>query len=194
MSNSKITRERIAAIEPRIRPYVRHTPVMRVDMADFGRPPFAVDLKLECLQHSGSFKARGAFTNLLERPVPAAGVVAASGGNHGAAVAAAAQALGVPAEIFVPTITAEAKRARIRAHGATLVVGGAAYDEAREASEARAAEFGGLPGRPYDPCYHRACDTADNIDPVVVQQMSDALLHAIRAVAAAPDGRMPDAP
>ncbi|TPK22942.1 threonine/serine dehydratase, partial [Mesorhizobium sp. B2-5-9] len=63
-----VTRERIAAMEPRIRPHIRHTPVLRVDMADFDRGPLAIDLKLECLQHSGSFKARGAFTNLLERP------------------------------------------------------------------------------------------------------------------------------
>ncbi|TIV69719.1 MAG: threonine/serine dehydratase, partial [Mesorhizobium sp.] len=63
LEKKTITRERIAAVEPRIRPYIRHTPVMRVDMADFGRPAFPVDLKLECLQHSGSFKARGAFTN-----------------------------------------------------------------------------------------------------------------------------------
>jgi len=144
MPNSKITRERIAAIEPRIRPYVRHTPVMRVDMADFGRPPFAVDLKLECLQHSGSFKARGAFTNLLERPVPKAGVVAASGGNHGAAVAYAAMRLGHKATIFVPEVSPQAKLDRIRSYGADLVVGGARYAEALAASERFAQETGAL--------------------------------------------------
>jgi threonine dehydratase len=139
-----ITRERIAAMEPRIRPYVRHTPVLRVDMADFDRPPLAIDLKLECLQHSGSFKARGAFTNLLERPVPEAGVVAASGGNHGAAVAYAAMRLGHKATIFVPEVSPPAKLERIRSYGAELVVGGARYAEALAASERFAEETGAL--------------------------------------------------
>ncbi|MES0030788.1 threonine/serine dehydratase [Mesorhizobium sp. M0040] len=139
-----ITRERIAAIEPRIRPFVRHTPVQRVDMADFGRPPLPVDLKLECLQHSGSFKARGAFTNLLERPVPAAGVVAASGGNHGAAVAYAAMRLGHKATIFVPEVSPQAKLDRIRGYGAELIVGGARYAEALAASESFAEKSGAL--------------------------------------------------
>lgn len=143
-NGNTITRERIAAMEPRIRPYVRHTPVLRVDMADFDRPPLAVDLKLECLQHSGSFKARGAFTNLLERPVPAAGVVAASGGNHGAAVAYAAMRLGHKATIFVPEVSPPAKLQRIRGYGAELIVGGARYAEALAASEAFAAKTGAL--------------------------------------------------
>lgn len=143
-NGNSITRERIAAMEPRIRPYVRHTPVLRVDMADFDRPPLAVDLKLECLQHSGSFKARGAFTNLLERPVPAAGVVAASGGNHGAAVAYAAMRLGHKATIFVPEVSPPAKLQRIRGYGAELIVGGARYAEALAASEAFAEKTGAL--------------------------------------------------
>ncbi|MER9173258.1 threonine/serine dehydratase [Mesorhizobium sp. M0955] len=139
-----ITRERIAAMEPRIRPFVRHTPVLRVDMADFGRPALPVDLKLECLQHSGSFKARGAFTNLLERPVPAAGVVAASGGNHGAAVAYAAMRLGHKATIFVPEVSPQAKLDRIRGYGAELIVVGARYAEALAASESFAEKSGAL--------------------------------------------------
>ncbi|MCA0047272.1 threonine/serine dehydratase [Mesorhizobium sp. B283B1A] len=139
-----VTRERIAAMEPRIRPYIRRTPVLRVDMADFDRPPLAVDLKLECLQHSGSFKARGAFTNLLERQVPEAGVVAASGGNHGAAVAYAAMRLGHKATIFVPEVSPQAKLERIRSYGAELVVGGARYAEALAASERFAEETGAL--------------------------------------------------
>ncbi|MBZ9678332.1 threonine/serine dehydratase [Mesorhizobium sp. ES1-1] len=139
-----VTRERIAAVEPRIRPYIRHTPVLRVDMADFDRAPLAVDLKLECLQHSGSFKARGAFTNLLERPVPEAGVVAASGGNHGAAVAYAAMRLGHKASIFVPEVSPPAKLERIRSYGADLVVGGARYAEALAASERFAEATGAL--------------------------------------------------
>jgi threonine dehydratase len=144
LNGNSITRERIAAMEPRIRPFVRHTPVLRVDMADFGRPPLSVDLKLECLQHSGSFKARGAFTNLLERPVPKAGVVAASGGNHGAAVAYAAMRLGHKATIFVPEVSPPAKLERIRGYGAELVVGGARYAEALAASEDFAERSGAL--------------------------------------------------
>ncbi|RWO00793.1 threonine/serine dehydratase [Mesorhizobium sp.] len=144
LNGNSITRERIAAMEPRIRPFVRHTPVLRVDMADFGRPPLSVDLKLECLQHSGSFKARGAFTNLLERPVPEAGVVAASGGNHGAAVAYAAMRLGHKATIFVPEVSPPAKLERIRGYGAELVVGGARYAEALAASEDFAERSGAL--------------------------------------------------
>jgi threonine dehydratase len=144
MSHSNVTRERIAAMEPRIRPYIRRTPVLRVDMADFDRPPLAVDLKLECLQHSGSFKARGAFTNLLERPVPEAGVVAASGGNHGAAVAYAAMRLGHKATIFVPEVSPPAKLQRIRGYGAELIVGGARYAEALAASEGFAEKTGAL--------------------------------------------------
>lgn len=144
LNGNSITRERIAAMEPRIRPFVRHTPVLRVDMADFGRPPLAVDLKLECLQHSGSFKARGAFTNLLERLVPKAGVVAASGGNHGAAVAYAAMRLGHKATIFVPEVSPPAKLERIRGYGAELVVGGARYAEALAASEDFAESSGAL--------------------------------------------------
>jgi threonine dehydratase len=143
-NGNTVTRERIAAMEPRIRRYIRHTPVLRVDMADFDRPPLAVDLKLECLQHSGSFKARGAFTNLLERPVPAAGVVAASGGNHGAAVAYAAMRLGHKATIFVPEVSPPAKLQRIRGYGAELIVGGARYAEALAASEAFAEKTGAL--------------------------------------------------
>ncbi|MBZ9897105.1 threonine/serine dehydratase [Mesorhizobium sp. BR1-1-6] len=143
-NGNTITRERIAMMEPRIRRYVRHTPVLRVDMADFDRPPLAVDLKLECLQHSGSFKARGAFTNLLERQVPGAGVVAASGGNHGAAVAYAAMRLGHRATIFVPEVSPPAKLERIRSYGAELVVGGARYAEALAASERFAEQTGAL--------------------------------------------------
>ncbi len=121
---------------------IRRTPLLRL-------PPWGV-LKLEMLQLSGSFKPRGAFNRMRAAGVGPAGVIAASGGNHGAAVAAAAQSLGVPAEIFVPEIAAEAKRERIRAYGARLVVGGASYDEARQASELRAAETGALMVHAYD--------------------------------------------
>ena len=143
-AQNPITRERIAETERVIRPYVRHTPVVRVDMADFGLTARPVDLKLELLQHSGSFKARGAFTNLLTRAVPPSGVVAASGGNHGAAVAYAAMKLGVPATIFVPSVTSPAKADRIRSYGADLVIAGDRYADALAASERFVAERGGL--------------------------------------------------
>jgi threonine dehydratase len=149
-SASAITRERIAQIERVIRPHLRHTPTLRVDLADFGLPAQPVELKLEFLQHSGSFKARGAFANLLTRDVPKAGVVAASGGNHGAAVAYAALRLGVKATIFVPGITSPAKIERIRGYGAQLVTVGERYAEALAASEAFTAERGGLAIHAFD--------------------------------------------
>src|SRR5215510_8624760 len=99
----------IAATYDLIRPYVRRTPVIEVDAADFGLPTASLACKLELLQHAGSFKARGAFANLLLRPVGPAGVVAASGGNHGVAVAFAARALARPATIFVPSVAAVTK-------------------------------------------------------------------------------------
>ena len=118
--------------------------------ADFGLPAFPLTLKLELFQHAGSFKTRGAFANLLTRAIPAAGVVAASGGNHGAAVAYAAMRLGVPAHIFVPTVSSPAKIARIRAYGAELVVGGDRYADALVASQAFAARSGALPVHAFD--------------------------------------------
>ncbi len=126
-----------------IRPHVRRTPAIELAAGAFGiGAPLA--LKLESLQVSGSFKGRGAFHKLLASKVPAAGIVAASGGNHGAAAAYAARALGHRAEIFVPTIAAPAKVARLRSYGAVVHQIGAVYAEARAASEARAAETGAL--------------------------------------------------
>ena len=133
-----------------IRPHVRRTPVLETSGADLGLPPFPLALKLELFQHSGSFKTRGAFTNLITRSIPAAGVVAASGGNHGTAVAYAAMSLGVPAKIFVPTVSAPAKIARIRSYGAELVVGGELYADALAASEAWVALSGALPVHAFD--------------------------------------------
>jgi threonine dehydratase len=109
-----------------------------------------LSLKLEFIQHAGSFKTRGAFANLLMRDVPAAGVVAASGGNHGAAVAYAAMKLGVAAKIFVPSIASPAKIQRIRDYGAELVVGGERYADALSASEAWAARSGARPVHAFD--------------------------------------------
>ena len=145
-----ITRERIAATERAIRPHVRHTPLVAADAADFGLAPGPLLFKLELLQHSGSFKARGAFANLLLRDVPPVGVVAASGGNHGAAVAYAASQLGMPATIFVPSITSPAKAERIRGYGATLVVAGERYADALAASEAHVADSGAMPVHAFD--------------------------------------------
>ena len=107
-------------------------------------------LKLEQLQHAGSFKARGAFANLMLRQVPAAGVVAASGGNHGVAVAYAAKQLGIPARIFVPTVASPAKIDRIRRYGAELVVTGDRYADALAASETWAHSSGALPVHAFD--------------------------------------------
>ncbi len=130
-----IDRERISATENLIRPHIRRTPVIHLAGTDLGVRAGRVTLKLELLQHSGSFKARGAFANLLLRPVSAGGVVAASGGNHGAAVAYAAQVLGHAATIFIPSIASPAKVERIRGYGATLMIGGKDYDDALRASE-----------------------------------------------------------
>jgi threonine dehydratase len=130
-----IDRPAIEAALRAIRPHVRLTPVVEVTGADFGLAPFPLVLKLEQLQHGGAFKTRGAFANLLMREVPPAGVAAASGGNHGVAVAYAAMRLGVRAKIFVPTVSSPAKIQRIRRYGADLVVGGERYADALAASE-----------------------------------------------------------
>jgi threonine dehydratase len=139
-----IDRDRIVGTYETIRPYIRRTPVIEVDGSDFGLDGVTLIFKLELLQHSGSFKARGAFTNLLTRAVPAAGVVAASGGNHGTAVAFAAMKLKKPARIFVPEVASPAKLERIREYGADLVVTGERYADALAASEIWAAQSGAL--------------------------------------------------
>jgi threonine dehydratase len=147
---ASIDRTAIAATERLIRPYIRHTPVIAIEPSDFGLDVALLAFKLEFLQHTGSFKPRGAFTNLLTRKAPAAGVVAASGGNHGAAVAFAAMRLGIKAAIFVPKVTSPAKLDRIRSYGAELVVTGEVYAEALAASEVRIAETGALAIHAYD--------------------------------------------
>ena len=147
------SRSDIAAAAARIAGQVRRTPVLRMAGADLGLG-LPLILKLELLQATGSFKPRGAFNTMLAAKeagaMPAAGVVTASGGNHGAAVAYAARALGVRAEVFCPVATPEAKTARIEGCGAVLHRVGAMYDEARIASEARAAETGALIVHAYD--------------------------------------------
>lgn len=128
---------------------VRRTPVV-----DLGRGAFGLDVelvtKLECLQHTGSFKPRGAFNNVLGTGPTEAGLVAASGGNHGAAVAYVGRQLGLPVEVYVPEVAPDIKRTRIAGYGATVVVGGALYDDAQAAANRRATESGALLVHPYD--------------------------------------------
>src|SRR5262245_26376595 len=145
-----INRDRIAATYQTIRPHIRETPVIEADGADFDLGPSRIIFKLESLQHSGSFKARGALANLLTNSLPQAGVVAASGGNHGVAVAYAAMKLGVKARIFVPVVSSPAKVERIRRYGAELVISGERYADALAASESRASRSGALPVHAFD--------------------------------------------
>ncbi|MBZ6075626.1 threonine/serine dehydratase [Microvirga sp. WGZ8] len=142
-----ITRDDIAQAHARIAPHIRRTPVWTLPQAFGHEGP--VSLKLEFLQHAGSFKTRGAFNTLLSMPIPAAGAAAASGGNHGAAVAYAARQLGLRARIFVPEISSPAKIAVIRSHGAEVVIGGARYADAQAACDAYVAETGALRVHPF---------------------------------------------
>jgi len=150
MSTTQVNPERIAATYPLIRPHIRRTPILEASGADFGLDSINLVFKLELLQHSGSFKARGAFTNLLTREVPAVGVVAASGGNHGVAVACAARKLGKRARIFLPVVASPEKRARIRRYGADLVVTGELYADTLAASQAWAAQTSAMQIHAYD--------------------------------------------
>lgn len=147
------TPDDVAAAHIRIADRVRRTPTLICAPEDFpgtAAVETPVTLKLEQMQHTGSFKARGAFNALLAGPVPEAGVIAASGGNHGAAVAFAARALGIRAEIFVPEISHPAKQARLKGYGATVHVVGRDFAEALEACEARRAETGARLLHAYD--------------------------------------------
>lgn len=140
----------IRAAAARIAPHVRRTPILEVDGADFGLAGVKLVFKLEYLQHAGSFKTRGAFNSLLSSEPPAAGIAAASGGNHGAAVAYAAMKLGVPATIFVPVVASPAKIGQIRSYGARLEVGGERYADALAASERFVEDSGAEPIHAYD--------------------------------------------
>jgi threonine dehydratase len=144
-----ITRSDIKTAAARLAAHIRHTPVTEIDARSLSLD-FPVKLKLELLQHTGSFKPRGAFNRLLSATIPESGVIAASGGNHGAAVAYAARALGVTAEIFVPAGTPATKVNRIASYGAHVVQGGEAYADALAASRARQAETGALEVHAYD--------------------------------------------
>jgi threonine dehydratase len=149
VSHVVIARSEVREAAARIAPFVRRTPVVVLGGNQLGLPQDVV-LKLEGLQHSGSFKVRGAFNTLLSADVPATGVIAASGGNHGAAVAYAAQRLGLSAEVFVPAAAPEAKLARIRRYGARVTAVGADYAEAHRASLEREAATGALRVHAYD--------------------------------------------
>ena len=150
MPDTTIDRDAIAATETVIRPHIRRTPVVEASGADFGLDPVPLVFKLELLQHAGAFKTRGAFANLKMRSVPAAGVAAASGGNHGVAVAYAAMTLGYPAKIFLPTISSPAKVQRIRDYGADLVLTGDRYADALAACETWIGETGALSVHAFD--------------------------------------------
>src|ERR1700733_8164469 len=150
MTATLISAGEIRAAHAAIAPHIRRTPIIEVDGSDFGIAAARLVLKLESMQHAGSFKARGAFTNLLTREIPHAGVVAASGGNHGAAVAFAAMKLKVPAKIFVPSIASPAKIQQITEYGAQLVISGERYADALAASEAWVAASGAMPIHAFD--------------------------------------------
>ena len=150
MIDPSLTRENIAATHRIIAPLVRRTPVIEIDGADLGMPRTTLVLKLEFLQHAGSFKARGAFTQMLTREIPAAGIVAASGGNHGAATAFAAARTGHRATIFVPTVASPAKIAQIRDYGADLRIEGDRYADALVASDEFAERTGALRVHAFD--------------------------------------------
>ncbi|HKE06249.1 MAG TPA: threonine/serine dehydratase [Candidatus Acidoferrum sp.] len=145
-----VDRAQISSIYPHIREYIRKTPVLALSGSDFGLEEVPLLLKLELFQQTGSFKARGAITNLLLRKVPPAGVVAASGGNHGVAVAFAAHRFQVPARIFVPTICSPAKQKRIRSYGAQLEIAGERYADALEASNAWVQKSGAIALHAFD--------------------------------------------
>ena len=155
---------------------MRRTPIVRPGPGSFGVDVELV-LKLECLQHTGSFKPRGAFNTVLSADVGPAGVVAASGGNHGAAVAFVARALGMRAEVFVPELCPQVKRQRIAQLGATVTVGGAIYDDAQVAATQRAGDTGALLVHPYDAvttvagqatCGRELAEDMPDVDVVVV--------------------------
>lgn len=144
-----LTNSAIAAAAARLSPYIRHTPVIEIDGESLSLH-YSIKLKLELLQHTGSFKPRGAFNRMLNATIPESGVITASGGNHGAAVAYAARSLGVSAEIFVPAGTPSAKVDRISGYGARVILGGEAYADALAASQTRQAATSALEVHAYD--------------------------------------------
>lgn len=145
-----ISREAIESSYRVIQGHIRRTPTIGIDPNDLDVAAKRITLKLEHLQHTGSFKPRGAFANLLLRDVGSGGVAAASGGNHGAAVAYAARELGIPAHIFIPSVSPQAKVARIRNEGAELTIVGDRYHEALRACGEFVAETSALSVHAYD--------------------------------------------
>jgi threonine dehydratase len=145
-----VDRDAVDAAARRIARDVRQTPLWRLPGAQLGLDVAEVALKLEHLQRSGSFKARGMFNRMRSLPIPAAGVLIASGGNAGIAVACAAQAMGVRCEVFLPEVSTQAKRDKLVSLGARVVVQGAVYPEAYEACLARQGETGALLMHAYD--------------------------------------------
>ena len=148
MTQLPVTPDDIRAAHARVLPHIRKTPVIELARGALGGD-FTPVFKLEFTQHAGSFKTRGAFNSILSNRIGAAGVAAASGGNHGAAVAYAARTLGVKARIFVPEISPQAKVAAIRRFGADVVIGGAQYDDAQAACDAYVAETGAFKIHPF---------------------------------------------
>lgn len=144
---SEITPDAIAATALRIAPYIRVTPIIRANVPGIANP---VHLKLEHLQHTGSFKARGAFSSFVGTSIPETGVAAASGGNHGAAVAFAARHFGVGARIFVPANAPKAKVDRIASYGAVIDRSGSTYQDAQDACDEFCATSNALRLHPYD--------------------------------------------
>lgn len=144
-----VTTDHVKAAMPRIASRVRRTPVLALSEGAFGHSG-PVSLKLELLQHAGSFKARGAFHSLLSTTLPPVGVTTASGGNHGAAVAYAARELGTKACVFVPDIASRPKVAMIRGFGAEIVIGGARYADAQRVCDDFAKASGAFLVHPYD--------------------------------------------
>jgi threonine dehydratase len=142
-------RTEIEDASTRIADYVRTTPVISLEGGAWGIDAHLA-LKLEQLQHTGSFKVRGAFNRILSHRVPQAGAIAASGGNHGIAVAFVAKQLGYPAEIFVPETCPPVKVERLRSYDAAVSPAGANYAEALLASQVRAVQTGALVVHAYD--------------------------------------------
>ena len=145
-----ITRIDIVDAHRRIAADIRHTPLLRLRGRELGVECEELWLKLEHLQVGGSFKARGMFNRMRSQPIPEAGVVIASGGNAGIAVAAAARSLGVRCEVFVPELSSQSKRDKLRQLGAEVTVGGRSYADALAASLARQATTGALLMHAYD--------------------------------------------
>lgn len=146
-----IGRSEIEAARERIGTRVRRTPVLSLAEGSFAGLPGALTFKLESCQVTGSFKPRGVFNRVLSEPsLPKAGLVAASGGNHGAAVAYAARALALPCEVFLPSIAPAIKREQLRVLGAKVTIAGDVFAESLQAAEARATDIGALSVHAFD--------------------------------------------